>query len=167
MRSAMAVGVTVKPSASNADIRAAGRQFWIYEQNYVNGKYIVDKDRGISALVFIEAPDADMADLKAQILGIYFDGYSADMSEIDCDCCGSRWFRAEASTSSPEVFGFAVDGGYDHDGEHVAKSLEAMVRLGKLLPDPTAPLAYLHKADGTFEPFVHPKMQVLSEVSAG
>lgn len=40
--------------------------------------------------VFIHADSADEANSIAVMEGIYFD----DDCEIDCDCCGQRWYRA-------------------------------------------------------------------------
>ena len=41
--------------------------------------------------VFIEADTAEEANAIGLENGIYFDGCSKD---IDCDCCGDRWYRA-------------------------------------------------------------------------
>jgi len=41
--------------------------------------------------VYIEAETASEANKIAESNGIYFDGVSKD---IDCECCGDRWYRA-------------------------------------------------------------------------
>lgn len=44
--------------------------------------------------VFIEADTTDEANAIALENGLYFDGCSKD---LDCDCCGDRWYRAYPS----------------------------------------------------------------------
>jgi hypothetical protein len=36
------------------------------------------------------AETAKDADIKAESMGVYFDGCK---NEIDCPCCGDRWYR--------------------------------------------------------------------------
>ena len=36
------------------------------------------------------AETAEGADIKAESMGVYFDGCE---NEIDCPCCGDRWYR--------------------------------------------------------------------------
>ena len=63
-----------------------------FSQNNSGGKWRYDEERGISAKVFIEADTADLANVHANYIGIYFDGCHND---IDCNCCGDRWYPVE------------------------------------------------------------------------
>jgi hypothetical protein len=52
---------------------------------------VFDTDAGAAENVWIEAPDAHLANLRALKFGIYFDGVDQGR---DCSCCGDRWDRA-------------------------------------------------------------------------
>lgn len=62
--------------------------FYTYNQNNSVGSFDYDESRGISHYVIIEADSADAANLKAESIGLYFDG------EGDCPRCGDRWYQA-------------------------------------------------------------------------
>ena len=59
--------------------------FYTYRQNNSGGGFVIDKKRGISVYVIIEADSTREADARAEQIGLYFDGYG------DCPCCGNRW----------------------------------------------------------------------------
>lgn len=44
--------------------------------------------------VIVEADSADEANIRAQDLGIYFDGISEGH---DCECCGDRWHEVTSA----------------------------------------------------------------------
>lgn len=61
--------------------------FYTFLQNNSGGFF---KDP--AEVVIIEADSADEANKIAEEHGIYFDGCDA---EIDCPCCGDRWYRVD------------------------------------------------------------------------
>lgn len=70
-----------------------------YRQNNSGGSFLVDRERGTSVNVYIEAESAYHADHRAETIGLYFGG------EGDCDCCGDRWYTAsdyQIVTTPPE-----------------------------------------------------------------
>lgn len=66
--------------------------FWQYWQNNSRGNYIVNHEKGISAQVWVEADNHELANAKAEEIGLYFDGC---LIGEDCPCCGDRWSRVE------------------------------------------------------------------------
>ena len=74
--------------------------FYTYRQNNSGGDFVVDKKRGIAQYVIIEADSAKKADLKAEQIGLYFEG--TDYGR-DCRCCGDRWYRADDGMDEDEV----------------------------------------------------------------
>jgi len=68
--------------------------FWyLYRQNNSGGTFIKP-----AVVVYIQAPDADQADIAAEDYGLYFDG------DGDCPTCGNRWHRAGTEDGEPELF---------------------------------------------------------------
>ena len=61
----------------------ANTKFYLYNQNNSGGFYSPPAQN-----IIVEADNAERADYLAQTAGVYFD---PDF-EIDCDCCGSRWY---------------------------------------------------------------------------
>lgn len=76
-------------------------KFYTFCQNNSGGKWRTDENEGIGQVVMIEAESADFANLKAQQIGIYFDGVS---DGSDCDCCGDRWSRVLESEWDSEKY---------------------------------------------------------------
>lgn len=72
-----------------------------FDQNNSGGSFDIEPDKGVGAEVFIEAANPKEANLKAEELGLYFDGVDDGR---DCDCCGDRWSRASKydETEYPE-----------------------------------------------------------------
>jgi hypothetical protein len=64
--------------------------FYDYRQNNSGGYFDVSPKRGIGHYVIIEADSPADADMRAEAIGLYFDGCDDD---IDCNCCGDRWGR--------------------------------------------------------------------------
>jgi hypothetical protein len=64
-------------------------KFYKFMQNNTGGSFEVN--HSVSVQVYIQAPNANQANIRAQQIGIYFDGVDR---HLDCDCCGDRWYRA-------------------------------------------------------------------------
>lgn len=60
--------------------------FYQFRQNNSYGRFVFDKERGISTEVWVEADDLVEATARAEAIGLYFDGAG------DCPCCGDRWY---------------------------------------------------------------------------
>lgn len=78
--------------------------FYTYIQNKTGGVYSYNP--ALAKHVILEANDAFTANIKAEELGIYFDG------DGDCTCCGKRWHKyneTDAGTYYPEIEGEQVD----------------------------------------------------------
>ena len=59
--------------------------FYTFRQNNSGGMF------GLPAInVLVEADSANEANDIAELHGVYFD----DDYEVDCECCGQRWYRA-------------------------------------------------------------------------
>lgn len=76
--------------------------FYTYSQNNSGGRF-----RGPAMYVIVEADSPEQADDIATDNGLYFNGCSED---IDCPCCGDRWYTASEydSLDTPEVYGTPV-----------------------------------------------------------
>lgn len=79
--------------------------FYEYRQNNSGGSFDVDRERGISVHVIVEATSAEHADSIAQGIGLYFDGAG------DCPCCGDRWDYASAYGVKPypSIYGESIE----------------------------------------------------------
>lgn len=104
-------------------------KYYTFNQNNSGGSFIVDEKSGIDVIVVIEAATAEQANLIAKDKGIYFDGCDKN---IDCNCCGDRWYPADESAGSsfPSIY---VESVYDAHCEMYKK------------------LAYIHLLDGTIK----------------
>ena len=107
--------------------------FYTYHQNNSGGSWDVDKAAGIGSYVIVEAASAAKADGIAKAIGLYFDSVEND---VDCDCCGDRWYEQWGEGSEiPQIHGEDVSGGtYLNEWWAYDK---------KELP------AFIHYADGT------------------
>lgn len=111
--------------------------FYQFRQNNSGGSFDFDAGRGISVYVVIEADSAADANLRAELIGIYFD----DNYDIDCECCGARWteiWRDEAGDELPTVYSEVIDGGWKPT-------------FGKWMGD--NPEGYIHYKNGLVKPF--------------
>ena len=61
-----------------------------FRQNNSGGRFVINDE--VSVVVYIYANNANEANAKAELVGIYFDGCEKG---IDCPCCGDRWSRSE------------------------------------------------------------------------
>ena len=75
--------------------------FYHYNQNNSGGSF--DEDDKVCRHVIIEAAGPVSADLKAEEIGIYFNGCDTGQ---DCPCCGDRWSTAWGEgTEEPMLYG--------------------------------------------------------------
>ena len=78
---------------------------WFYFiQNNSGGSFDHEESQGIGYGLFIEADSADEACVRAESIGLYFDGCD---DGVDCDCCGDRWSRPwrEKGDCEPTMYG--------------------------------------------------------------
>lgn len=73
-------------------------QFYNYDQNNSGGGFVYDDRAGIAQYVIIEAVTAREANLKAEEIGLYFDGAG------DCSCCGDRWYSVDDGDGTEAPF---------------------------------------------------------------
>ncbi len=78
-------------------------KFFHFDQNNSFGNF-----KGPAKHVVVEAENATDANVRAEELGLYFDGVHTGS---DCPCCGDRWYRlwvSEEGDDVPKVYGAAV-----------------------------------------------------------
>jgi hypothetical protein len=82
--------------------------FYCFSQNNSGGHF-----SGPAQYVLIEATTASDANEMAEEFGLYFDGVAAGR---DCECCGSRWYRAsrDDGSAAPAIYGETDLTGFDH-----------------------------------------------------
>lgn len=81
--------------------------FYVYRQNNSGGVFV--RDQFLDRYVIIEAMDMEEAQDKAIGFGIYFDGVEYN---IDCSCCGDRWYAAaDAYNSLEEIDELIIESG--------------------------------------------------------
>lgn len=68
------------------------KKLFIFDQNYSQGDCKTIPERGINKFVIIQAYNANDANLKAEEIGLYFDGV---YNGIDKPTDGDRWFEVE------------------------------------------------------------------------
>lgn len=75
--------------------------FYAFRQNNSGGGFDYEPVTGIAVNVIIEATSAEDANERAEVIGLYFDGYG------DCECCGNRWHEVDESegTWGPTILG--------------------------------------------------------------
>lgn len=106
-----------------------------YRQNNSGGSFDYDPQQGLSIHVYVEAETGVDADVRAERLGIYFDGCDSGM---DCHCCGDRWSPAADWREISE--------------ENIPAKDEPMIRDDNKRG--YHPMRWLE--DGEYEAFVHP-----------
>jgi hypothetical protein len=62
-------------------------KFYEFNQNNTGGSFATDSE--VCHRLLIEANSEDEAILKAESMGVYFNGVDEGM---DCPCCGDRWY---------------------------------------------------------------------------
>lgn len=63
-------------------------RYFEFRQNNSGGSFDINDAQGIGPRVWIEAVNLQNAILRAEGLGLYWDGVDKGM---DCPCCGDRW----------------------------------------------------------------------------
>lgn len=71
--------------------------FFTFNQNNSGGRFILDTT--VAEYVVIEATNHKQANAIALSIGLYFDGVDDD---VDCPCCGDRWFRCGDGSAKME-----------------------------------------------------------------
>ncbi len=77
--------------------------FFTFRQNNSGGHFVEDED--VCENVIVEAHSPEDANLRADDIGIYFDGCEQG---LDCSCCGDRWneiYEDEKGTEIPMIYG--------------------------------------------------------------
>lgn len=111
-------------------LRTVQTRFFCFDQNNSGGRFDCDSEKGIGPYVIIEAFDAIDANLRAENVGIYFDG------DRDCSCCGHRWREAYGKGDEvPSIYGQDVSEG---------------IYVSEWVPSSDGP-AYIHFLDGTLK----------------
>lgn len=78
-----------------------------YSQNNSGGSFDINEKSGIGTDVIIEAIDSDQANLRAENIGLYFNGCEEDM---DCPCCGDRWYpSSDKGDKVPSIYGKSLE----------------------------------------------------------
>ena len=72
-------------------------KFYHFSQNNSGGSFDFDEVAGITHNVIVEAIDYQHANMLAERIGLYFDGYR------DCPCCGNRWYSQYNDTEGKDV----------------------------------------------------------------
>ena len=84
--------------------------FFEFSQNNSGGVFKLDKQFGIAPTVWIQADSFEEANLKAEEIGIYFNGCD---SGTDCPCCGDRWYsqysNSDGTNRPPKSLGGSIE----------------------------------------------------------
>lgn len=115
--------------------------FYTFRQNNSFGTFEYDETRGIAVNVIVEANSAEDANVRAEAIGLYFDGAG------DCPCCGNRWHEQYTFQS-------------EDPGTEVPSVYEDEVKPGETFPGPKegerfGPIKWA--SDKQFEGFIHYK----------
>jgi hypothetical protein len=78
--------------------------FYTYRQNNSGG--VFDFSDTIGQYVIVEAESPYNANKRAESIGLYFNGVE---EELDCECCGDRWYEADEGTEEPMTYGKSVN----------------------------------------------------------
>ena len=83
--------------------------FYCFIQNNSGGHFDRRYEIGIGPYVIVEADDATEANIRAECIGLYFNGVELGS---DCECCGDRWYpiwNSEAGEDSPMIYGKPIE----------------------------------------------------------
>lgn len=112
----------------------ADAKFYVFRQNNSGGSFDY-YDQGISVEVIVEATSLRDSVKRAEMIGLYFDGYG------DCPCCGNRW-------SEPwEDSGLSVEELFNHIGDAMTSQWSCKHM------DEGNPEIFVHKMDGSIYGF--------------
>jgi hypothetical protein len=78
--------------------------FYEFNQNNSGGSFDFNKKSGITHIVIVEGTSLSDVINRAEDIGIYFNGCD---KEIDCDCCGDRWYEPtnKNGDDEPMIYG--------------------------------------------------------------
>ena len=79
-------------------------KYYIANQNNSGGSFVLDKERGLTHWVIIEAENYNDAEEKFLSIGGYCNGCEND---IDCQCCGDRWYELDEK-EKPEIYNKSI-----------------------------------------------------------
>lgn len=98
--------------------------FYTYYQNNSGSRWT--NDDNVNQYVIIEAESAELADKKAETIGIYFEGVNRG---YDCECCGDRWYRArdKKGSKTPTVYGKDVENFFSNNSLMLSNSKTAII----------------------------------------
>lgn len=85
----------VAPKESIKKMDKVETRFYSFTQNNSGGSFDINEKAGISICVIIEAVDSVHANVRAEQIGLYFDGFG------DCSCCGNRWTKTYMDAGDP------------------------------------------------------------------
>lgn len=100
-------------------------KYYHFHQNNSGGSFVTDIPNGLGINMFIEAGSAKEANVRAESVGIYFNGVAEDR---DCECCGDRWSPAwEDSPEELPTDGYYTKLAFVHFKDGTFKLLEEVV----------------------------------------
>ena len=84
-------------------------KFYTFIQNNSGGSF--DVNDSVCEYVIIEAVSAEDANMRAENIGIYFNGCE---DGYDCDCCGDRWIAqySDDGNDIPSIYDTPVANTY-------------------------------------------------------
>lgn len=107
-------------------------KFFPFTQNNSGANYEINEPVGISQKIYIQATNAELANKKAESIGVYFDGVNLD---IDCECCGNRW------TETTD---------YDQmNNEELQEDIDRSIKFMRMIGEDATNSVFIHKIDGT------------------
>jgi hypothetical protein len=98
--------------------------FYTFNQNNSGGSFDYTPRSGISHYVIVEADSTSDAVDRAENIGLYFNGVSNNM---DCGCCGDRWYEPWDENDEPMVYDQSVSDGHAGRGIKWIKGFEGFV----------------------------------------
>lgn len=126
-------------------------EWYMFDQNNSGGSFRVNDD--VTVYVLIQAASVKEANIKAEDIGIYFDGCS---NGWDCDCCGDRWHEAHGAMDSFVTFGSYRDD-YPRTEHANVRDYAQAVADDDTWADKGKPSVIVYYADGTVERFFNTK----------
>jgi hypothetical protein len=121
-----------------------------FRQNNSGGSFQMDDE--VTVHVLIQAASAREADIKAEDIGIYFDGVR---DGCDCDCCGDRWHRADDAMESFTTYAYRNN--WTPTTHANVRDYAQAVADEDMWAKAGTPYVILYFADGTVERFFNTK----------
>jgi hypothetical protein len=102
-------------------VKESLQKFYEFTQNNTGGSFVTDFQ--VCHRLLIEANSAEEANIKAESMGVYFNGVDEG---YDCPCCGDRWYGGNEVTF-PYSYGTMTE----KEASSVAKRYEASIAVSK------------------------------------